>query len=392
MADNTATLRSILPRGSARCEVTELHVHLGGSVPLYRLWEMGLERGIRGVAGSYEDFIKLLHRNNDSIGSLDQYLEIFDTVELIQAGPRAVAEAVRIAINGAYRTGGMNTLGPGGEGGDPQPAFAITRLELRFNPMKRTGVLLSRGTESGLFDVDRIILAACEAVRESEIAYRGAFQCGLILCFGRDLAPEVNRTLAAKINYWKKQDPHIIGIDIAGPESANNFESQAKLEEFAEIYRSAEGGLGKTVHVGETEHVSLDTFIQTVEALEPDRVAHPVVAARAYWDSGDKRGLELLASRNIVCELCVHSNLLTGAVNSIAEYGRLLETFDEFGIRYTFSTDSPALQKTTLASELDMLLREKAATAGQINQALTTSREASFLPKSPGLHLQEKEK
>lgn len=373
-------LRDVLPPGSGRREVTELHVHLGGSVPLYRLWEMGLARGIRGVAGSYQDFITLLHRSVSNSGDLDRYLEIFDIVELIQAGPHAVAEAIYIAINGAYRTGGMRQLGPGGEGGDPDPIFAITQLELRLNPMKRTGVLLSKGHESGLFDVDRIIRAACESAEDSEIAYRGEIHTGLIFCFGRDLSWEVNRTLAEKIRYWRASHKKIIGIDLAGPESAMTLADPEDLERMAEVFELAAGNeLGRTVHCGETAHITIETFLNTLRALKPHRVGHPIAAVRAYWDKKDARGLELMAERNICAELCIHSNLLTRAVSGAEEYGRLLRTLDEFGVKYTFSTDSPALQLTTLASELDFLLRNGAATPEQVVQALDNADRATFI-------------
>ncbi|MCB0358474.1 MAG: hypothetical protein KDD44_02530 [Bdellovibrionales bacterium] len=372
-------LREVIPAGSHHRELTELHVHLGGSVPIYRLWEMGMERGIRGVAGSYEDFIQLLHRSTTNTGDLDRYLEIFDTVELIQAGPTAIAEAVRIAINGAYRTGGMRKLGPGGEGGDPDPIFAITRLELRFNPMKRTGALFFKAGDRGLFDVDRIISAACESAHNSEIAYRGGIQVGLIICFGRDLARDVNDVLAEKVRTWSAVYDNIVGIDLAGPESACTLEDDDDRRHMAELFASAGSGIGKTVHVGETPHVSIDTFIKTIESLNPDRVAHPVVAARALWNDSDPRGLELLAERDICCELCVHSNLLTGAIETIEEYGAFLRTLDEYGIRYTFSTDSPALQLTTLAGELDMLLAAEAASPAQVSTALDNAEQATFL-------------
>ncbi len=372
-------LREIIPAQSGRFELTELHVHLGGSVPIYRLWEMGIARGIRGVAGSYEDFIRLLHRTTDAIQDLDTYLEVFDQVELIQAGPQAVSESIRIAINGAFRTGGMRRLGPGGEGGDPNPIFAITRLELRFNPLKRTGALLSRGTTAGLFDVDRIIRAACESAQESELAYRGKIRTGLIFCFGRDMSWDANRILAEKIRYWKETYPNIVGIDLAGPESAMTLADPDDCARMGEIFDLAGPGLGRTVHLGETPHVTLDTFLQTLRVLNPQRVAHPVVAARSYWDAGDARGLELLAEKQIVCELCVQSNLLTKAVRSIEEYGRFLKTLDEFKIPYTFSTDSPALQLTTLAAELELLLTERAASPEQITRALKNANLATFI-------------
>jgi len=378
--ESTNLLRSALPKDKRN--LTELHVHLGGSVPIYRLWEMGMTRGIRGVADSYEDFIRLLHRSNSNSGNLDDYLEIFDTVELIQAGPAAVSESIMIAINGAFRTGGMSQLGPGGEGGDPDPVCTINRLELRFNPMKRTGVIFSRGQPSGLFDVDRVIRAACEAAEESEIAYKGVMSSGLILCFGRDMPWDVNYQLAEKIAYWKKSYSKMIGIDLAGPESVMDLSDPEDMKRMAEIYDLAAGDtIGRTVHVGETEHISIDTFIKTIEALNPTRVAHPVVAAKAYWNDSNSKGLELLAERNICCELCVKSNLLTGAIENAEEYKRMLLTFDKFKVPYTFSTDSPALQMTTLANELEFLLENDAISSEQLILAIDNANTFSFANK-----------
>jgi adenosine deaminase len=149
------------------------------------------------------------------------------------------------------------------------------------------------------------------------------------------------------------------------------------------VFDAAGPGLGRTVHVGETPHVDLETFIRTVEALEPQRVAHPIVAFRALWDRKDDRGLKLMQERKIVCELCVRSNLLTGAVKDISEYGRIIKTLDEYGIPYTFSTDAPCLQVSSLAEELMMLLSSGAANEEQVLRALQTADTFSFLPKLP---------
>ncbi|MCB0340580.1 MAG: hypothetical protein KDD53_13290, partial [Bdellovibrionales bacterium] len=136
--------------------VTELHVHLGGSVPLYRLWEMGIERGVRGIGSDYQDFLEITKIESNKVKDLDSYLEVYDKIELIQSGPEAVRRSIMIAILGAYLTGGMRQLGPGGEGGDPSPIFRIGKLELRFNPLKRTGAVFLKGQHAGLYDVDRI--------------------------------------------------------------------------------------------------------------------------------------------------------------------------------------------------------------------------------------------
>lgn len=363
--------------------VTELHVHLGGSVPLYRLWEIAIERGIRGMGHSYEDFINLLKIQEGKVTDLDSYLEVYDRIELIQSGPAAIRESVIIALHRAYRTGGMVALGPGGEGGSPEALFSIGRFELRWNPLKRTGAVYLKGKHAGLYDVDRIIKEGCAAIEDVEVAFRGKMQAGFLFCFGRDMTFEANMILAEKVRAWRSRSSKILGIDLAGHESINPLSSPQKLDEMKKVFEAAGPGLGRTVHVGETPHVDLETFIRTVEALDPQRVAHPIVAFRALWDRKDDRGLKLMQERKIVCELCMRSNLLTGAVKDISEYGLIIKTLDEYGIPYTFSTDAPCLQVNSLAEELMMLLSSGAANEEQVLRALQTADTFSFLPKLP---------
>lgn len=372
-----------LPSGASitwPTHVTELHTHLGGSVPLYRLWEIAIDRGIRGIGSGYEDFVNLIKIQDGKVRDLDSYLEVYDKIELIQSGPASVRESIIIAIHRAYRTGGMVKLGPGGEGGSPESLFAIRRLELRWNPLKRTGAVFLKGSHAGLYDVDRVIKSAVNAVEEVEIGFKGKIQVGHIFCFGRDMAFEANLILARKTRLWREKTSKIIGIDLAGHESINPLSCPKKLEEMRIVFDEAGPNLGRTVHVGETPHVDIETFIRTVEVLRPSRVGHPIAAIRALWERSDDRGIKLLKERDIVCELCVKSNLLTRSVNDIQEYGRIISTLDEYGIRYTFSTDAPSLQGTSLAEELLMLLEAGAATPEQVLRALRVAEEASFLP------------
>ena len=359
--------------------VTELHVHLGGAVPLYRLWEIAIERGIRGMGQSYEDFVNILRIEPGKVHDLDSYLEVYDRIELIQSGPAAIRESVIIALHRAYRTGGMLQVGPGGEGGAPEPLFRIGRFELRWNPLKRTGAVFLKGRHAGLYDVDRIIKEACGAIDDVELAFRGGLKSGLIFCFGRDMTFEANMILAEKVQQWSERSNKIIGIDLAGPESANPLSSSIKLAQMKAVFDAAGSKVGRTVHTGETPHVTLDTFLKTIEALNPQRVAHPIVAYRAWALDKDDRGLKMLKERGIVCELCVKSNLLTCAVKDTAEYGRFINALDEYEIPYTFSTDAPCLQMTSLAEELMMLLAEGAASEEQILRALKVADQCSFL-------------
>jgi adenosine deaminase len=237
-----------------------------------------------------------------------------------------------------------------------------------------------KGSHAGLYDMDRVIKSGVNAVEEVEIGFRGQIQVGHIFCFGRDLTFEANMALARKTRLWRERTNKIIGIDLAGPESMNPLSSPRKLEEMRIVFEEAGPGLGRTVHVGETPHVDVETFIKTIETLHPSRVGHPIAAVRALWDKKDDRGMKILKERGIVCELCVKSNLLTGAVRDIHEYGRVISALDDYGIDYTFSTDAPSLQGTSLAEELLMLLSANAATPEQVLRALDVSERASFLP------------
>lgn len=359
--------------------VTELHSHLGGSVPLFRLWEIAVDRGIRGLGSGYEEFIGRIKIKPEEVTDLDSYLRVYDTIELIQSGPVAVRESVIIAAHRAYLTGGMLDLGPGGETPEGNPLFRIGKLELRFNPLKRTGAVFLKGQQAGLYDVDRVIKAACSAVEDIEIASKGKIQIGLIFCFGRDMTREANMILAEKTVAWRARSNKIVGVDLAGHESINPLSSPDKLADMKAVFDACGGNLGKTIHVGETPHVDLETFIKTIEAVNPTRVAHPIVAFRALWERKDDRGIKLLKERNLVCELCVKSNLLTRAVRDVSEYGKIIQTLDQHGIRYTFSTDAPSLQGTSLAQELFLLFESGAINEEQMLRALTVADQASFI-------------
>jgi adenosine deaminase len=358
--------------------VVEQHVHLGGSVPIHRLYEAAVDRGIRLPVQSYDEFASLLHRRRDNSGTLERYLEIYEVAERIQSGPQAVRESVLIALNGAARTGGAFQVDQEGEALIPsRQQLPIRALELRFNPLKRNG--------NGIWDLDRVMLAASSAVNEIRTAFKGRLRAGLIVCLGRDLPYAENRILAQKVALWVEQGMPIIGLDLAGPESANPLSDPARLEEMQELYRLAGPRVGRTVHCGETRHIDLNTFLATLEALRPQRVGHPLAALRALWEDDDDRGLRWMAEHGVVAELCMLSNLLTGAVQRVEEYGPILDTLDRYKVEYTFSTDAPALQKSTLASELGSLLKVGAARPEQLERSFEAAARSTFLLRRPGL-------
>src|ERR671922_90948 len=100
-------------------ELTELHVHLGGSVDPAAMWGIAAKQGIRLPTKDYWEFVDLITVGKKERKSFEEFLALYRWTELIQSSPLAVERSVYEVVGGAYRKAN------------------ITTLELRYNPMKR---------------------------------------------------------------------------------------------------------------------------------------------------------------------------------------------------------------------------------------------------------------
>ena len=129
------------PKLDPTTPLTELHVHLGAAVTPAIMWGIAHAQGIRLPTKDYWEFRDLITAGRRR-RSFQAYLELFHWTELIQSSPIAVERSVYEVIGGAYRKNN------------------VTRLELRFNPMKR-----NRGGEQ---DLDHIIAAALRGMDQRD--------------------------------------------------------------------------------------------------------------------------------------------------------------------------------------------------------------------------------
>jgi len=270
--------------------------------------------------------------------SFDGYLQLFHWTELIQSSPIAVERAVYEVVGGAYRKNN------------------VTTMELRFNPMKR-----NRGGEQ---DLDHIIAAAVRGMDKATLEY--PVKPGLIFCMDRAFPFELNEIICEKAIAWR--DRGVIGVDIAGPESAT-----FRIADYRRLYRRArQFGLGLTVHTGESGPV--EEIARAVELLEPDRLGHGVKAAY------DPRAMAMIRERGIVLELCPTSNLNTRVVSGWEEFRWIFDTFRRNEVRFTINTDGPEMLKTYIRDELATLGRLGILTVEDQEQIAATSLAASFVP------------
>lgn len=324
----------------------DLHIHMGASVAPHVLWSIAHQQGYKLPVKDYWDFVDLVTVDPRRDKSLDDYLRILHEVtERIQSSPTAVERSVYEIIGKEYR------------------GSRVTRLELRFNPMKRN--------QGGLRDLDHIIHAALRGMDRACLEY--GVEAGLIFCLAREFEPDQNEKILEKaIRYM---DRGVIGIDLAGTEQ-HPMELTEAVDRYATIFaRAREAGLGTTVHTGETMATSGEGVMAVVNRLKPDRIGHGVRAA--YNDDATK----LLADTGTVLEVCPTSNLNTRAVRHLEEFRYVLGTFQDAGVRFTVNTDGTYLCSTNLHREYRLLIESEILSEAEAEVCRTLAFEASFLAR-----------
>jgi len=290
--------------------LAELHRHFDGSIRPATLWRLS-EKYYRAIPGmGFEGFKRLLSWDPDRDRSLLDYLDKFHVpLQYTQFYDNLLEIAYEIAED-AYADG-------------------VRRFELRMNPIihRRAGL------------TTRQVLRAVRKGFLRHYEQHPDFRAGIVVVAMRSHGGNMANILLREV-IGEREDLHdqlgVVGFDIAGAERP--FPPVL----FAEAYRlAAMMGLHRTVHVGEDE--GPEKVWEAIDHLGPQRLGHAVAAGR------DPELMRRIARDGIVIEVCLTSNVQTGAVKSLAEHplGRFLDA----GIRCALCTDNTTVSGTTLVDE-----------------------------------------
>lgn len=160
------------------------------------------------------------------------------------------------------------------------------------------------------------------------------------------------------------RDRNVAAFGIGGDEL------QGPPELFKDVYtRAADHGLHLTAHAGENAGPE---SIWGALNLKAERIGHGLTAAR------DPELVEELSQRQIPIEICVTSNLRTGCCADISQHP-VRQYFDN-GLMLTLNSDDPAMFRTSLVSEYQLVQDVFAFTDEHLRELARNSFEASFLP------------
>ncbi len=329
-------------------ELVDLHIHVGGAVAPHILWSIAHSQGFKLPVKDYFEFVELITSSPDKVGSLEEYLKIMHTwTEKIQSSPAAIERSIYEVIGKEYRSS------------------RVTQIELRFNPAKRN--------LSSELDLDHIIHAALRGMDRAVLEY-GVRAC-LIFCLAREFDHKLNSIILDKAIKYRSRG--VVGIDLAGTEQ-NALELKPDIVGVYEdlFARARAAGLKTTIHTGETAGTGAEGVIAVVEKLKPHRIGHGIRAAY------DESAMKLLKERDVVLEICPTSNLHTHAVDGIKEFGHIVRTFMDRGVKITINTDGPYLLDTDMHREVQLIESNGILTTAQVDQSLAWAREYSFIPKA----------
>lgn len=317
---------------------SDLHVHIDGSIRPSTLAELAQAHGLcpRGLPA--DRFVDALRFKPGM--TLKSCLGRFDTtVSLLQSSESLRRVAAELVVDG-YRDG-------------------VRHMEARLCP--------SLHVRCGLRP-EQVLDAALAGIEEGTTAVGGIapgdrVTAGLIVSILEGMAEEEAESLVdLALRY---ADRGVLGVDIAGDEDL--FDPGRFVRP---VGRARDAGLGITVHAGEGHDPS--HVRDAVMVLGAQRVGHGTSAGR------DSTVQTLLVERGVTLEVCLSSNLHTGAVERIE--GHPLKQLADRGVQMALATDNRFFSMTTLSREYDIAQERLGIAPETIKRFVSASATSSFLP------------
>lgn len=259
-----------------------------------------------------------------------------------------------------------------------QTKEALTRVAYEMlEDMKNDGVCYvetrmapALHTSKGLYQ-DDVVKAVLEGLEKGRQDFGVGY--GLILCGMRNMKNTLEIAELA-VNY---RNQGVVGFDLAGEEGG--YPPKKHIEAFQFIQRA---NFNITIHAGEA--FGKESIWQAIQWCGAHRIGHGTRILDDFIFDANKKVVgmgdlaQYILDKRIPIEICLLSNVHTGAVENLANH--------PFGILYkmkfrlTLNTDDRLMSDTTMTNECMLAIEHFGLNLDDIEKLMINAMKSAFIP------------
>jgi adenosine deaminase len=237
----------------------------------------------------------------------------------------------------------------------------VVYVETRFAPVFHT--------KKGLTNLD-VVSAVLKGLERGQRDFK--IPTGLIVCAMRDM--KISLEIAELAVDFR--DRGVVGFDLAGEEGG--YPPKKHIDAFHYIQRQ---NFNITVHAG--EGYGKESIWQAIQYCGAHRIGHGtrliddiVVTEGAATKLG---GLaQYILDKRIPLEICLSSNVHTGAIHALAEHPFKVLYQQQF--RVTLNTDNRLMSRTSMSNEFQLAVDTFGLGLDDLEKITINAMKSSFLP------------
>jgi adenosine deaminase len=311
---------------------TDLHCHLDGSLRLKTILELAEEQKLSLGVRDEAELAEALHMGQDC-ETLERYLEAFSiTLSVMQTEEALYRTAYELAEDAAREN--------------------VRYMEVRYSPVLHT----RRG-----LPLPKIVEAVLHGLKDAERDH--GIRSGIIVCGIRNMSPAISFRMAELAVAFKHAG--VVAFDLAGAEL--DHPAKAHVGAFQLILNN---NVNCTLHAGEA--YGPDSIHQALHYCGAHRIGHGCRLA----EDGDL--LNYVNDHRIALEVCLSSNVQTGAVESLASHP--MRFYFDYGVRVTINTDNRLMTDTSVTKELWLAHKHLGCTLDEIKRVVINGFKSAFIP------------
>ncbi len=321
-----------------------LHDHLDGGVRPQTVIELAKDQKYDKLPTTDADELAEWFHRGAIRGSLPLFLEGFEHTCAVMQTEEALQRVAYETVEDMKKDG-------------------VVYFETRFAPVFHT--------QKGL-DRHKVVMAVLKGLEQGKKDF--GIQYGLILCAMRHMDPSVSQEIAELAVDFRTRG--VVGFDLAGEEGG--YPPKKHIDAFEYIQRE---NFNITIHAGEA--FGKESIWQAIQWCGAHRIGH---ATRLIEDMRVKNGevlsmgtlAQYILDKRIPLEICLTSNVHTGAVPSIEEHP--FGIYYRYKFRVTLNTDDRLMSNITLTDEYYTAAKVFQLTLNDLEKITINAMKSAFLP------------